>query len=275
MPEAGHDKITPPVSDPFDVTVTEIEFVIDRPPDPAWRIRDFVNERSHLIAVALTGRAHYKIAGTPYHIREGNLIFMPVGTEHTASSDTRAPWHFMSVAFDTAARSGGAAEALRRLPSVTERMPPEVPSAFRDMYAAWIAREPGYLLRIRAHVARILSHVVREHSLPALLQPHTVRISAITRLLVEDYARTYSVDELAERAGLSPSHFRLVFRRVTGMTVTAYQQRVKIAKATEFLVSGEYNVTQTASLTGFSDVYYFSRTFKRITGANPSTLSRR
>ncbi|WP_198664179.1 AraC family transcriptional regulator [Jiangella endophytica] len=255
--------------------MTDIEFVIDRPPNAAWGIRDFVNSRSNLIALALSGRAHYQIAGTAYAIRERSLIFMPAGTEHTASSDPRAPWHFVSVAFDTHSRSHDTAELLHRLPTVTTSLPPEFPVVFRDMYAAWLAKEPGYLIQIRGLVSRILFHLVREHSLPALLQPHAQRIAAITRLLVENYAQTYSVDELAQRAGLSPSHFRLVFKRVTGVTVTAYQQGVKVAKATEFLVSGEYNVTQTAHLTGFSDVYYFSRTFKRITGVNPSSLYRR
>jgi len=99
-------------------------------------------------------------------------------------------------------------------------------------------------------------------------------MAAITETLLEHYDRTYSVDELAKRADLSPSHFRTMFKQATGMTATSYQQHLKISKATEFLSSGEYNVTEAARATGFRDVYYFSHLYKKLTGSNPSDVAR-
>lgn len=258
----------------WDLTVTEIDYVIDRPANPAWRIADFVNHRSHLLAYAISGRAHYRIGGVPYPIRTGALIFMPRSTDHTAASDAADPWHFLSVAFDVTGPAE-AVDALAELPAVTYEIPLDLSAVFHDMYAAWTARPPRFLISIRGQTSAILQRIIHEHSLPELRRPHTRRISAITELLRENYAATYSVAELADRCGLSPSHFRLMFKEVTGLTATAYQQHVKITKAIEFLTSGEYNVTETARLAGFRDVYYFSRLFKKIIGAPPSSLTRR
>lgn len=258
----------------WDLTVTDIDYVIDRPPNPSWRIADFANSRSHILAYAISGRAHYRIAGIPYPIRTGALIFMPRGTDHTAASDGADPWHFISVAFDLAGPVE-AIEALGQLPAVTYEVPLDLSAIFHEMYATWTARLPGFSINIRGQTSTILHRIIHEHSLPELRRPHTRRISAITELLRENFAVTYSVAALAARSGLSPSHFRLMFKEVTGMTATAYQQHIKITKAIEFLTSGEYNVTETARLAGFRDVYYFSRLFKKVTGAPPSSLTRR
>lgn len=265
---AGH------LGDAFDVTVTDIEYVIDREPNPAWRIQNFVNARSNILAYALSGRAHYQIDGDPYAITRGALIFMPRTMVHTASSDPEQPWHFLSVAFDLHPDGADSLEPLWELPTVSYGLALELGGMFRDMYAAWTQKTPGYQVKIRGLVSTILYEVINEHSLPARQDPHARRIAAVTKMLRENYASSYSVEELAAQVGLSPSHFRLMFKRVTGMTATAYQQNLKITKAIEFLASGEYNVTETARRTGFRDVYYFSRLFRKLTGSNPSAISK-
>lgn len=42
--------------------------------------------------------------------------------------------------------------------------------------------------------------------------------------------------------------------------------------AKNMLCSGEYNVSQVAAQCGFSDIYYFSKVFKKEIGVNPSIL---
>jgi AraC-like DNA-binding protein len=134
--------------------------------------------------------------------------------------------------------------------------------------------EPGYLLQIRAALLNVLHRLVKIHTLPTLRQPHTQRIMTIAKILRDGYGMSYRVDELAHMAGLSPSHFRLTFKNVTGMSPSTYQQQVKIAKATELLSDGECNVSEAARTVGFTDVHYFSRLYKKVTGNTPSSLIR-
>ncbi|OMC67430.1 hypothetical protein BK126_17730 [Paenibacillus sp. FSL H7-0326] len=91
----------------------------------------------------------------------------------------------------------------------------------------------------------------------------------------ENYSRHYSVQELAVMAGLSTSHFRLVFKKVTGQSILDYQNQIKLGKAKDLLLSGECNVTEAALHTGFGNVYYFSRLFKQVMGCNPSDYLRK
>ena len=70
--------------------------------------------------------------------------------------------------------------------------------------------------------------------------------------------------------GLSSSHFRMLFKEFTGLSAVQFQNRLKIDKAKDLILSGSCNVTEAASAVGFDNVYYFSRLFRKLTGKNPS-----
>ncbi|WGM20264.1 AraC family transcriptional regulator [Paenarthrobacter sp. OM7] len=258
----------------YDCAVTGVDYVINRTPNPAWGIKDFVNSRSHILAYCVSGKAYYRVNGTSHRVVSGTLIFLPAGMPHTGRSDRDDPWHFVSAAFQLAALDEESANLLKDLPPITHNVPAEVGSLFYQMRVAWEAKQPGHQLQIRGLLSLVLSRAVEEYTRPALSAPHARRVATVTAHLLENYHSVYSVEELAQMSGLSPSHFRVVFKKVTGMTATNYQQHIRITKATEFLSSGEHNVTETARLLGFRDVYYFSRLYKRVTGINPSRLAK-
>ncbi|MEV0849627.1 AraC family transcriptional regulator [Streptomyces sp. NPDC049954] len=261
-----------PPRDPFDCAVSDIDYVLIRQTGPNWRITNHANTQSHIMVYAVSGKADYEIAGQAYRIRPGALILMPRGTVHTASSDQEDPWHFMSVAFRVTAAGQDPDALLGTLPVVSTDLSGGVTTSFAQLHTAWTSREPGSSLQMRGLTSAVLFRVIQKHGQSTLEAPHARRISAIIQLLADNYATTYTVQQLAALSGFSPSHFRTTFKKVTGVSATAYQQNVKIAKATEFLRSGEFNVTETARLTGFRDVHYFSRLYKKMTGTSPSHL---
>ncbi|WP_432120097.1 AraC family transcriptional regulator [Streptomyces sp. bgisy032] len=258
----------------YDVLVTRIEYVIERKPNPNWRIRDFANHTSTILAYCVSGRAHYLMDGTAYEITAGDVLFMPTAASHTASSDPDDPWRFVSTAFtltDPALKPLPEPDAI---PVLTKGMQADVAPYFQEMYTAWAGKDAGHLLRVRGAIALTLNKIISAGDAPERIPPYRRRIGKVTQLLADNYDRSYSVEELAGLCNLSPSHFRTLFKRATGMTATQYQQHLKITKATEFLASGEYNVTEAARASGFRDVYYFSYLYKKLTGVNPSAVVR-
>jgi AraC-like DNA-binding protein len=63
---------------------------------------------------------------------------------------------------------------------------------------------------------------------------------------------------------------RKLFNSVYGQSPIEYMRSVRIEYAKELLTSGEYSVTQVASLSGFNDAAYFSREFKKYFSVAPS-----
>lgn len=59
------------------------------------------------------------------------------------------------------------------------------------------------------------------------------------------------------------------FKKMTGQTIFAYLNSLRIEKAKQLLSTDFYTITDIASRTGFHDVYYFSKVFKKLTGTTP------
>ena len=262
-------------SDPFDAVVSEIGFVVRREPYAHWNYRAKSNDDWHILAVASAGRASYACRGRTFTVQEGQVLFFPRGTPHAGRSDPNKPWAFYAVGFDL--RCGrAAADAVARLPALID--PPnaqEVVSIFQQLERAWVDGEPGYGMYCRALTQQVLATAIAttQGQLPQV--PHARRIASIMRMMQRDPGRRYSVDELAAMADLSPSRFRLLFQKVAGQSVVRYQNGLRIHRAKNLLLSGQCTVTEAAEQTGFSDVYYFSRLFKKTTGRNPSAFGRR
>jgi YesN/AraC family two-component response regulator len=82
-----------------------------------------------------------------------------------------------------------------------------------------------------------------------------------------------SLDMLCAEMNYSKVYLCRVFKKIKGMTPIDYFIRLKIEKARQLL--GQYPalpMKDIAASLGFSDVYYFSKAFKRITGFSPSNF---
>lgn len=78
------------------------------------------------------------------------------------------------------------------------------------------------------------------------------------------------VHTLAGLAGLSPSHFAALFRRETGISVGAYQTRLRMARARQLLDTTQDPIAAVASAVGYPDPFHFSRRFRCVHHLTPS-----
>ena len=105
--------------------------------------------------------------------------------------------------------------------------------------------------------------------------PYANDINDIINMMQNNYSKSYSIEDLASLSDLSQSYFRKLFKQIAGLTPLQYQNQLKINKAKDLLLSGEYNVSETAVNVGFDNIYYFSRMFKSIVGISPSVYMKK
>ncbi len=84
----------------------------------------------------------------------------------------------------------------------------------------------------------------------------------------EQPAEDWSIDALAQRAGMSRSVFANVFRDAVGETPAAYLQRWRVGLAQQALREGQA-LKRVADLVGYSGEAALSRAFKAQTGLSP------
>jgi AraC-like DNA-binding protein len=90
---------------------------------------------------------------------------------------------------------------------------------------------------------------------------------------VERHSSQPLTDEIvADRFGLSTSHFRHLFKQVTRQPFHRYLLSVRLERAREELLNGEQKVSAIASRLGFASPAHFSRVFVQKFGVTPSAL---
>lgn len=78
-------------------------------------------------------------------------------------------------------------------------------------------------------------------------------------------------EEVATFLGMNYAYLSTIFKKQTGRSVNVYQNELLIEKAIEMFKKNEGNVSEVSDALGFSNPFYFSRVFKRITGVAPTT----
>lgn len=79
-----------------------------------------------------------------------------------------------------------------------------------------------------------------------------------------------TVDDLAEKNGLSASHFSCLFKKSTGMSPLNYFIHLKIQKACVLLYRSEIRIKDIANAIGYEDQFHFSRLFKKNMHVSPN-----
>lgn len=85
---------------------------------------------------------------------------------------------------------------------------------------------------------------------------------------------TVGLDELAVLVDSSPHHLSRVFRQVTGETLTAYRNRLRIRAVLADLQDGAANLRTLAARHGFADQAHLTRVMRRQLGRLPSEVRR-
>ena len=79
-----------------------------------------------------------------------------------------------------------------------------------------------------------------------------------------------TVDQLAQYVGMGRTSMYNKIKGLTGKSPVEMIQEFRLEKATYYLRSGQYSVSETSYKVGFSDPGYFSRTFKKHFGITPA-----
>lgn len=80
----------------------------------------------------------------------------------------------------------------------------------------------------------------------------------------------FSVGDEMRKFPLSLNYLRDQFDAEMGMSPKQYLQTIRVEQAKKLFSTSSLSVIDVAKLCGFSDPYYFSRFFKKVTGKSPS-----
>lgn len=100
------------------------------------------------------------------------------------------------------------------------------------------------------------------------------RIQKVYHFIETNYQKPVDVNEVAAFSHLTTAAFCRYFKKSTHYTFTEFLNRFRINQAKKILMQDK-TVTEACYETGFENISYFNKTFKKITGENPSVFRKK
>ena len=86
----------------------------------------------------------------------------------------------------------------------------------------------------------------------------------------KNFAKTFALEDPAERVGMSVRNFVRRFKQATGDSPLIYLQKLRVAAAKRMLESNHLSMQEVSFAVGYQDVAFFRSLFQRHTGTSPS-----
>lgn len=127
---------------------------------------------------------------------------------------------------------------------------------------------------------QFVGYILEQKSPQALVAANDVyrknkKIKRVLTKIRNDYSKPLTLDDLAAEAKLNPQYFCRIFKQLTGRAPIDYLNYYRIECAAEMLALPDVSVTEAALSSGFNDLSYFNRLFKRHKGSSPSLYRKR
>ncbi|OYO31556.1 AraC family transcriptional regulator [Janthinobacterium sp. PC23-8] len=232
--------------------------------------------------IAVTGKESVPRESVPHSHLPGQLLGLfsglltvRTGTGNWTIPTTHAVWIPSSVTH--AARSHGpfAGWAVYVAPQSCVNLPPapcaiRVSGLLRETVLRAAQWQVAPLSPARARVVQVLLDEVAAAPLDSLglVLPREPRLLRIASALIAEPADARTLDAWASWANLAPRTLSRRFAVETGMSLTAWRQRVRLLRALELLAGG-LPVTTVAFDLGYDNVSAFIALFRRTFGTTP------
>ena len=136
-----------------------------------------------------------------------------------------------------------------------------------------------YQAAVRANLGGLLVHLCRNWLEEADFQnakqdKKLYMVKTAIRYIREHMTENLTVESISTAVGFSKYYFCRTFKEMTGQTVIDYINATRCGFARWLLLSGRYNVSETAERSGFTNLSYFTKIYKKYMGQLPSQAGR-
>ncbi|EFM10683.1 transcriptional regulator, AraC family [Paenibacillus curdlanolyticus YK9] len=235
----------------------------------------------------VSGEATIECGSVPFTFRAGDLCVVNSNELHYGISRSEDLSYYAMIV-DISLLNSHASDAVEKkfiTPIMQNRLlfqnritdDPRVAACILAINEELASKTIGYELSVKSHLYQLLTLLVRHYAATAHEQDeYRARLKELERLApvfayIDEHAQEkLTVQQLAGLAGLSRFHFSRVFKQVTDKSLVEYVNLVRINKSESLLRDRHRTISEIALAAGFSDIYYFSRMFKKLKNVSPS-----
>ncbi|MBR3927446.1 MAG: helix-turn-helix transcriptional regulator [Clostridia bacterium] len=215
----------------------------------------------------------------------GDICIVPPGTLHGMYTIDSLSCEYENIIFDPEMLGAGAADlcarqyltplSAGRLLTPTFYRPDD--EGYKSLYAILSETEklceykPGaYELAVKGAMLQLIYHLFALSPKTAVTEnPGTARLKSVLEYIRKEHAHAITVQEIANVASCSPSHFMRWFKQMTNSSFTAYLNEHRLSEAARKLRMSDDKILTIAEDTGFESLSNFNHQFKMRYGVTP------
>ena len=140
-------------------------------------------------------------------------------------------------------------------------------SLFNKAFSCYVKKEQGYKFECVSLLYKIFAELKKKNYIP---ESKFYKIKPAVEYIENNFlTERISCERLAKLCNVSYSYLIRLFSEKYGISPKRYIIQLKINYACDLLKSGDYSVSEAARMSGFDDLYFFSRQFKEYVGMPP------
>ncbi|QUI22256.1 helix-turn-helix domain-containing protein [Vallitalea pronyensis] len=148
---------------------------------------------------------------------------------------------------------------------------------FDQIFRVFLQHKLSWQLEAKANWMLIMAAVISqltESRKTATPPDHSAFIKTLCQYIEHNYHTKLTRKSLASYYGYNHDYLGKLFKGAMKKSISTYINELRIEKGKELLIHSDLTVENIAELIGYSDVYYFSKKMKAMTGMSPTDWRR-
>lgn len=230
----------------------------------------------------LKGSLHLTIDEEEFTVCEDSSIFIPAGVLHAGlPSDCT----YECLVFDMNMlmnKNDSCCKLIRKIIDHEVEFRYVYPESYNDihqilwsMFDAAASRAEGYQLVIQGALYQMIGTIFSAGyynavpSTPPRSHKRIVQLKSALEFMESSYNTQITLEEMSQSVNMSPKYFCRFFQEMTHRTPVDYLNYYRIERACYQLLTTDQSITEVAYNSGFNDLSYFIKTFKKYKGTTP------
>lgn len=216
------------------------------------------------------GCARFAVDGAaPLNVGTGDLVFIPKGYRYQMCY-SRENTAFVLVDLELSTPDGAPCVLFDHIRVLAhDGGSRHIAGMMAKLEQCSAAENAAALFRRKELVYRLFSVVLGNNTPTESYQPKYANIVPGVLLLQQTYLENIPITAFAEACKISESSFRGLFTAQYGLSPIQYRNRLRVQRAQAILAEGSSTVAEAAYASGFENISYFCRYYKRIVGETP------
>lgn len=222
------------------------------------------------------GEGWCEIGDKRYVLKPNHFIILPPQTPLSFGASEDDPWTIYWIHFRGTSAPFFVNRASRPMPiepGDNSRLQHRF-DMFEELYAAFsMAYTPDFMIYASMCLHALLASFVllpQYRHINMVSHRDNTFSSRVIHFMHENVNQRLTLEDIASQFHYSASHFSLLFRNDTGVSPITYFIRLKVQKACQYIELTGMKLSDIASVLGFGDAAYFTRTFTKVMGMTPS-----